>query len=627
MSLKAWGRLFGVAGTVVGCLAVLSSATKLMGATSTTIEGSPGEPNFDARFGADGVVTERVRTGLLKAGSDPKRTAAVREDLDRIRLLAPDVVIDADPVLLTPRFVRSTSRFISAPRPGTDAGVIVREFIADHAGLFEIAPTDLKDAKVVRDYVTEHNGVRHLTYLQQFGGVDIFQAELRANVTKAGEIINLSSTMVPRPHAPNKPALSAAQAIIAAAASVGVEVLCELSPIGVAEGANELQRWVRTDDFRADRDVVTRRVYFPMSRTELRAAFYVIIPVRGIPHTHNIVIDAVTGETLFRDNELRFFDRIRAYPGRSPRPGPVGNQYPVSSRQLMEVTPNAASPFGWWDTNGVAGPEFMDTRGNNADAYLDIDADLISDVPRPTSPGLPLLFDAPMDNALNPPNWREAAVLNAFYLANIIHDRMYDLGFTPAAGNFQVNNYGQGGLGNDPIRVSVHDDFFFNNASFGTPADDSSPNCYLHIYTRTSPNRDPAVDADVFFHECGHGLSNRLTGGPADANALQLTQPRGLGEGWSDFVSECLQASAGEDPSGAFPTGAYVNDSAGGARLPLLHQHEHQSPHLDRMGRCRRVGGVPLHRRNLVRLSVGLPCGDDAGVRVRGQRHDAATCA
>ena len=38
-------------------------------------------------------------------------------------------------------------------------------------------------------------------------------------------------------------------------------------------------------------------------------------------------------------------------------------------------------------------------------------------------------------------------------------------------------------------------------------------------------------------HELNHGTTNRLTGGPADANALSAVQSGGMGEGWSDWFA------------------------------------------------------------------------------------------
>ncbi|RYZ52507.1 MAG: hypothetical protein EOP49_09330, partial [Sphingobacteriales bacterium] len=47
--------------------------------------------------------------------------------------------------------------------------------------------------------------------------------------------------------------------------------------------------------------------------------------------------------------------------------------------------------------------------------------------------------------------------------------------------------------------------------------------------------RDGAADNGVVVHEYGHGVSNRLTGGPSQAACLQNDED--MGEGWSDYLS------------------------------------------------------------------------------------------
>ena len=90
-----------------------------------------------------------------------------------------------------------------------------------------------------------------------------------------------------------------------------------------------------------------------------------------------------------------------------------------------------ASPGGWID-EGV-----NETRGNNVDAHTDRNGDNQPDLPRPQ--GSPFrVFDFPMDlGSQDPTNYASAAVVQLFYLCNWMHDRLYELGFTEAAGNFQ----------------------------------------------------------------------------------------------------------------------------------------------------------------------------------------------
>ena len=76
---------------------------------------------------------------------------------------------------------------------------------------------------------------------------------------------------------------------------------------------------------------------------------------------------------------------------------------------------------------------------------------------------------------------------NLFYWNNIIHDVQYNYGFDEAAGNFQLNNYGRGGAGNDPVRAEAQDGAGTNNANFGTPADGSRPRMQMFIWTAPIP--------------------------------------------------------------------------------------------------------------------------------------------
>jgi extracellular elastinolytic metalloproteinase len=60
-------------------------------------------------------------------------------------------------------------------------------------------------------------------------------------------------------------------------------------------------------------------------------------------------------------------------------------------------------------------------------------------------------------------------------------------------------------------------------------------------------NRDSAMDDGVITHEYGHGVSNRLTGGPRNVNCLNGIQSGGMGEGWSDFWALALTAKSGNE--------------------------------------------------------------------------------
>ncbi|HEY1016515.1 MAG TPA: M36 family metallopeptidase, partial [Herpetosiphonaceae bacterium] len=59
---------------------------------------------------------------------------------------------------------------------------------------------------------------------------------------------------------------------------------------------------------------------------------------------------------------------------------------------------------------------------------------------------------------------------------------------------------------------------------------------------RSGLQRDGSLDNAVIAHEYGHGLSNRLTGGPSNVSCL--TAEEQAGEGWSDALALMLTAKA-----------------------------------------------------------------------------------
>ncbi len=77
-----------------------------------------------------------------------------------------------------------------------------------------------------------------------------------------------------------------------------------------------------------------------------------------------------------------------------------------------------------------------------------------------------------------------------------------------------------------------------------------------------SPNRDSSFDNGIIIHEYGHGVSSRLTGGPANSRSLDAIQSGAMGEGWSDWWALMLTQNANDTQMGAFPIGTYVLSQA-----------------------------------------------------------------
>ena len=235
------------------------------------------------------------------------------------------------------------------------------------------------------------------------------------------------------------------------------------------------------------------------------------------------------------------------------------NVYPVpiespshGNRSIVTNPANAvASPFGWHDTNGNAGAEFTITRGNNVWAQDDSNGN--NGTGFSPNGGGSLEFDFPINFNQAPSAWREAAITNLFYWNNIIHDVFYQYGFDEASGNFQENNYGNGGAGSDSVNADAQDGSGTNNANFSTPGDGGNPRMQMFLFT--NPTRDGDLDNVIIAHEYGHGISTRLVGGPS-SNVLGGSEQ--MGEGWSDWFGLMLTMREGDVGTTGRGVGTYA---------------------------------------------------------------------
>jgi extracellular elastinolytic metalloproteinase len=177
-----------------------------------------------------------------------------------------------------------------------------------------------------------------------------------------------------------------------------------------------------------------------------------------------------------------------------------------------------ASPYGWHDTDGNPGNETTITKGNNVEAKDDIAGDnevSIGDFAQGTSN---MDFRFPLDLTMQPVANKSAMLTNLFYWNNIIHDITYQYGFDEVSGNFQFNNYGNGGLQSDEVLADGLDGGGRGNANFATPPDGSKPRMQMYLwdspgtsnsFALTSPNTNSYAATRATFGALNYNISNK----------------------------------------------------------------------------------------------------------------------
>ena len=450
---------------------------------------------------------------------------------------------------------------VTGPIQSLDIGLAA---LSARASDFGLSPSDLTDPIVTSQYTDLDSGIHHIYLRQRVNGLAVINAEFTIGVAANGAVISIGGGFVPDLPSkvgtfhPGQDMLSPIDAVQSAARQLelpfgrltitdGVMGPLLIPPTTYTVSAPALSM----------ADIPLRLQYVPTADGSAALSWGMEIQTLDSQHWYDLSVDVSTGRIVALVDWTSEADyHVVPIPNESPQDG----GFNIISNPADPV----ASPFGWHDTNGVAGPEFTDTRGNNVDAHLDRDANNVPD-PSPPRPdgGANLNFSGytfdPASSPLTLQN-QNAAMVNLFYMNNVLHDVHYQYGFTEAAGNFQVNNYGRGGLGNDPVQADAQDGSGTNNANMSTPADGSSPRMQMYIWTAANPDRDSDLDNGVIIHEYGHGVSNRLTGGPANSGALGNIQSRGMGEGWSDWHAIMFTQRPADLITSGHGIGTYVNN-------------------------------------------------------------------
>ena len=346
----------------------------------------------------------------------------------------------------------------------------------------------------------------------------MFNAISNFAISNNNEVKNVEvqfiSSLVQKANSTN-PSLTPEQAIYQAASQLGLRAPSGLELIETPES----NRYVFNNGNISQENIKVKLVYQPnQEQTMLRLAWDLDIYILDGSHWYSVRIDAQTGALLdthdwvtncnFGEAHLtehnmaasRMVQQSVLEMGttgfRSPNDGSqyrvfaMPNESPSHGPDTLESEPAdpVASPFGWHDTNGVPGPEFTVTRGNNVRAR----ADLAGNNQGNSAEGGPdLNFDFPFEFNQQPIGYVDGSTTNLFYWNNIIHDVFYRYGFDEASGNFQETNYTGEGLGNDSVNADAQDGGGMNNANFSTPPEGNRPRMQMYLWSAQGPLGEP----------------------------------------------------------------------------------------------------------------------------------------
>jgi extracellular elastinolytic metalloproteinase len=489
---------------------------------------SVGLPPYDIRQDIRAAAPNRVnQMGVEIAAADPQ---AMQNAIEAFRQRIPAEARDNLRVEMNdtglPKMVFNTGGTLSAPQ-SEQPDSIARGFLADHSSMFGLDRSQISEMKLRS--VDNDKNTTFLNYDQMIDGIPVFQGQVQVAINSSGQVISINEGLViPDARMNTTPRISEIEGMQMAFLFAGRKAPASFEMMEDRPAKGE--RAVYRNPIGDDRDNILSGMRIMRVGTRAVLAWHSYVDVAP-GEWYEILTNATDGTLLYRNN--LYADVAQ---------GTVFRVNGLGQRTLESFVGDTTinTTAGWMGTSTV-------TTGNNVDAYLDSNADNQPDAVNATGIQNGRAFSSiqdfsfPFTLGIDPRTQRAASLANLFYFNNIMHDFVYRLGFTESAGNFQTNNFGRGGTGNDSVRAEAQDGSGTNNANFATPPEGSRPRMQMFLFTRgttdLNDDRDGAFDGDVVMHEYGHGVSNRLVGGPANTSCLGGTQAGAMGEGWSDYFA------------------------------------------------------------------------------------------
>jgi subtilase family serine protease len=471
-------------------------------------------PDFDVRDGRSSASpSPRTLTEMRRpAGARSSRRTRVHPHTGAVR-------VAEGPGLALPR--------------GLSSGTL-QPMVASLAARLGLDVGDLSELRLMRDYVSRSTRLRHVEFAQMVDGLPVFDAIVSVHVDSTGSIARMTSSAARTAGRRRNQVLAPEAAATAAALDVRPGLAFAASRTAGPSRPEGAFRFAR-GAFR--RDLNASLTWFAMDGV-LRLAWHVTVEPDSPLESYDVLIDAETGELLVRRN------RVFSAEG-------AGRVMQSSAMNALDARQLDASPLGAGGPGGCPPPVNYSVRSLNA-PFRD-PATVLFDTGRlagnnarvlrgstlvegalGTADGSQWSFDFPFNSA-------DSAETALFFALNFAHDFFYDLGFDEAAGNFQVDNFGRGGLGGDSLRGNARA-FGRNNANYVHGRDGNTPTINMFLFDGTgcwgqdvdndgSADIDGDYDLDIVVHEYHHGVSLRLN------TAFTGSEAGAIGEGGGDFFA------------------------------------------------------------------------------------------
>ncbi|CAM2814137.1 T9SS-dependent M36 family metallopeptidase [Flavobacterium frigoris] len=429
------------------------------------------------------------------------------------------------------KFTLLTFLFISFVSSSQSNKEIIQNYLSTNSAKLGLSKNDVQDWVIQSEGSSASTKNDYCYVVQRYNGIEIFRAVSNFSI-KEGKVVDAQKKFisnVSRKVNSLKPTLSALDALSKAYFLLG---MTHSGLFSIIEKSGE-NKFKISKGLAFEEPVIANLVYHQSINENLILAWDLIIDTPKHDHIWSVRIDALNGSMLEKNDFVISceFDKQNVFSkenekntrsivsfdnsykqlfspasstllGGAYRVIPFNYESPnhIDSKLILNPENRVASPYGWHDTDGLAGAEYTYTRGNNVWAKEDLIGNN-SDSGYSPEGGQLLEFDFLYGGRdVDASSYINASTTNLFYMNNVMHDIWYQYGFTEKNGNFQNNNYGKGGVGLDYVFADAQDGSLsnpksINNANFSAPVDGKNGRIQMFLWDQSPENRPVTVNS------------------------------------------------------------------------------------------------------------------------------------
>lgn len=383
---------------------------------------------------------------------------------------------------------------------GQDYQALIKQDLLSRQASLQASATDLSEIIITDSYSDQTSGLHYVYAQQKFNGIPIENAILNF-IFKKQELVHANTDRLIT-QVQNK--ISSSTSSIAPSTAASTAIVRSNGPSYLRSQPQLLQaeselKFIFKKQEGIQEDIPVQLFYRLADEQKLILYWKVGVHENSGAYWNNYV-NTQTGVIDLRTNmTLSCFPEHHSVSEHSSFSKPILPYTPLAVQYrvwpLPLSAPNAgasalvsdpadpiASPLGWHDDGTTKYPI---TKGNNVHAFADLDTNSISSNDEPNG-GASLIFDFPYNPNGTIASNKNAAVVNLFYMNNMMHDFAYHYGFTEEAGNFQTKNITNKGKANDQVialaQYGGNSARYRNNADFLAPSDGQNGRMRMFVW-------------------------------------------------------------------------------------------------------------------------------------------------